>query len=147
MPGDYEMKLGSQEATTVRAFIAAWNNKDRSGLRAALHPDITCIGASYPAAQGIEATLALSEPFLQAEEIDWKILNIAQNGGTVFTERRDHFKFADQPAFVVPASGVFEVNRDGLITRWQDYFDTAGLAEAMYGADAAGKLAISAEGI
>lgn len=72
--------------------------------------------------------MALSEPFLAADVIDWQIIGIARSGLTVFTERRDRFVFADGQDITVPAAGVFDIDDEGLIVRWQDYFDTACLA-------------------
>lgn len=122
---------GVDPVAVVRDFVAAWNARDRVAIRAALHPEIHCTGASYPPAKGPDETMALCEPFLVAEEIDWQIVNCARNGHVVFTERVDRFRFVGKPWLVIPAAGVYEVDTQGLITRWHDYFDTAGLAEAM----------------
>ncbi len=122
------MNVSADPIATVRAFIDAWNRRDRATIRAMFHPDISCTGASYPTANGVEEAMALSEPFLAAEVVDWDIIGIAQAGRTVFTERRDRFVFAGGQEVEVPAAGVFEINEDGKILRWQDYFDTACLA-------------------
>lgn len=115
----------------VRRFINAWNMRDTAAIRAALHPEIECVGASYPAARGPDETMALSAPFLAADEIDWRIIHCATTGPVVFVERIDRFRFGDRPWLVIPACGVFDIADDGLIRRWFDYFDSCGLAEAM----------------
>lgn len=120
----------AERETIVRAFIASWNARDRDAIGRAMHPDIECTGASYPTALGREAALALCDPFLAADGIEWIITNCATRGSLVFAERVDKFRFADRPDFVVAACGVFDVGADGLIRRWQDYFDSAGIAEA-----------------
>ena len=43
-------------------------------------------------------------------------------GGTVMNERTDRF-ITDDAQFDLPVMGVFEVDDDGLITLWRDYFD------------------------
>jgi limonene-1,2-epoxide hydrolase len=52
------------------------------------------------------------------------------SGGTVMNERTDRF-IADDAQFDLPVMGVFEVNDDGLITLWRDYFDMATVNEMM----------------
>lgn len=120
-----------QREAIVRRFIDAWNARDHAAIRATLHPDIHCVGASYPAAHGIDATMALSAPFLAADQIDWQIQTCATRGNLVFVERIDRFRFGDRPWLVIAACGVFDIDDDGLIRRWFDYFDSNGLAEAM----------------
>ncbi|MFC4595660.1 limonene-1,2-epoxide hydrolase family protein [Sphingobium tyrosinilyticum] len=50
---------------------------------------------------------------------------IAVHGGTVLTERIDHL--LDESGAVlrsIPVMGAFDVDEDGKIVRWSDYFDT-----------------------
>lgn len=117
---------------TVRAFIAAWNRKDRAALAEALHPNATCEGVSLPpAAHGRTASLALFDPFLAADELDWTIINIAAAGRSVFTERVDRFRYNGMDWTTVRACGYFELDEAGLITTWRDYFDKAECIDAM----------------
>ena len=117
---------------TVEAFIAAWNRRDRAALAAALHPDAVCEGVSLPpAAQGREASLALFDPFLVAEELDWQVIHAAAQGRVVFTERVDRFRYAGMDWTTVRACGCFELDEQGLITAWRDYFDRAECLAAM----------------
>jgi limonene-1,2-epoxide hydrolase len=52
-----------------------------------------------------------------------ELVNTASTGNIVFTERIDtvHMAGKDLVAHMV---GVFEINADGKITSWRDYFDT-----------------------
>lgn len=110
--------------TAVRGFIDAWSRRDRAALGAALHPDVVCEGISLPpVAHGREQSLAIFEPFLVAEELDWQILNIASSGRSVFTERLDRFRYPGMGWTTIRACGYFEVDGNGLITLWRDYFD------------------------
>ncbi|WP_066555986.1 limonene-1,2-epoxide hydrolase family protein [Croceicoccus bisphenolivorans] len=113
----------------VRAFISAWNAKDRDAIGRAFHPDIRCTGANYPTAEGREAAITLCDPFLVADAIDWQILNCAVRGTTVFTERVDRFFYTGKPELVVEACGVFDLDESGLIRRWHDYFDTTDIRD------------------
>jgi len=117
---------------SVREFIAAWNRRDRSALAEALHPDAICEGISLPpAAHGRTASLELFDAFLAADELDWQIVNIAATDHTVFTERLDRFHYAGMNWTSVRACGYFEVDDQGLITVWRDYFDRIECLAAM----------------
>ncbi|MFM2372897.1 MAG: hypothetical protein RIS85_2619 [Pseudomonadota bacterium] len=118
--------------TVVRGFIAAWTRRDRTALAAAMHPDVICEGISLPpVAYGREQSLAIFEPFLVADELDWRILNIASAGRSVFTERLDRFRYPGMDWTTIRACGYFEVDNDGLITLWRDYFDREECIAAM----------------
>jgi limonene-1,2-epoxide hydrolase len=58
------------------------------------------------------------------DEVDWVIHRQVAVGNLVMNERTDRFgmngKWMD-----LPVAGVFEVNDDGKITLWRDYFDMA----------------------
>lgn len=117
---------------SVRAFIDAWSRRDRAALGAALHPDAVCEGICLPpAAHGRDDCLAIFEPFLVAEELDWQIHHIASSGRSVFTERLDRFRYAGMPWTTIRACGYFEVDESGLITVWRDYFDREECLAAM----------------
>lgn len=70
-----------------------------------------------------------------SEAVQWDMLNIADDGGVVLTERVDKFKINGVWA-EVPVMGVFEVS-DGKIAAWRDYFDM-GQVQAQFGATAGG---------
>ena len=70
-----------------------------------------------------------------SEAVQWDMLNIADDGGVVLTERVDKFKINGVWA-EVPVMGVFEVS-DGKIAAWRDYFDM-GQVQAQFGAAAGG---------
>lgn len=115
----------------VEQFVAAWNRRDRAAIRAALHPDVVCQGMPLAPARGAEAAMAMLEPFLAADAIDWRIERIAVRGRTVFTERIDRFRFAGRPWTAVRAAGVMELDQARLIVAWRDYFDMAELVAAL----------------
>ena len=57
-------------------------------------------------------------------EIEWVVHRQVAVGGTVMNERTDRFLIGET-WLDLPVAGVFEVNDDGLITLWRDYFDMA----------------------
>jgi limonene-1,2-epoxide hydrolase len=44
-------------------------------------------------------------------------------GNVVVNERTDRFRIGDEWPVALPVAGVFEVDADGRITLWRDYFD------------------------
>jgi limonene-1,2-epoxide hydrolase len=74
---------------------------------------------------GIQAIRGFLENMVNSSsETDWQVHNIAEaDTGAVLTERTDRFRFLGKP-MEVPVMGTFEL-RDGKITAWRDYFDTA----------------------
>ena len=70
-----------------------------------------------------------------SEAVQWDMLNIADEGGVVLTERVDKFRINGVWA-EIPVMGAFEVS-DGKIAAWRDYFDM-GQVQAQFGAAAGG---------
>lgn len=115
----------------VEALVDAFNRRDRAAIAAALHEGVMVHGIPLAPAEGKAAAMALLDPFLAAEAIDWRIEAIAVTGGTVFTERVDRFRFAGRDWTEVRAAGVFEIDDHGRIRAWRDYFDLAELTAAL----------------
>lgn len=115
----------------VEALVAAFNRRDTAAIADLLAEDVVCAGIPLEPAHGRAATMDMLAPFLAAEEIDWRMLAIAANGPVVFTERDDRFRFAGQDWTSVRAAGIFEIDDDGRIAAWRDYFDLAELERAM----------------
>lgn len=65
-----------------------------------------------------------------------EVKSLVSDGATVMMERVDKFHLDDKP-FFVEAMAAFEVNDDGRIVRWRDYYD---LQTLMAQVEAAGAL-------
>lgn len=121
----------------VEDFLKSWM-PDRHSIHAAIRRHFTeatvyeNVGLSTTT--GPEEAVTLMERFRKAkgmEAIDIEILAIGAQGGTVLTERVDHLIDANGKDYHAGrCMGVFEV-KDGKITAWRDYFDTAGFTQAM----------------
>lgn len=112
--------------TIVTAFIAEFD---------AEHPDVQALLAYFsddgvyhnmpgPPLEGraaIEKGLAYTQ---QMASQGWEIVHQAVTGNVVINERIDRFEVGGKPV-ELPVVGVFEVNDDGKITAWRDYFDMA----------------------
>jgi limonene-1,2-epoxide hydrolase len=57
-----------------------------------------------------------------ADKVWFETSHSLANGPLVMTERVDHF-LKEGRDVALPVMGVFEVNNDGKITAWRDYFD------------------------
>jgi limonene-1,2-epoxide hydrolase len=55
------------------------------------------------------------------EQVEFRIVSIAADGGTVLTERVDVFRLPGKD-ISLPVMGTFDVV-DGKIAAWRDYFD------------------------
>jgi limonene-1,2-epoxide hydrolase len=58
------------------------------------------------------------------------LLDIASNDRVVYTERLDHFTMGGK-RISHALTAVYELDDDGLITAWREYFDTADLAQQL----------------
>ncbi len=121
----------ARAVAAVEALVAAFNRRDRVAIADLLADEVVCVGIPLDPAVGKAAAMDLLAPFLAAEAIDWRILAIAANGNQVLTERNDRFRFAGRDWTAVRAAGVFEIDGDGRIAAWRDYFDLAELERAM----------------
>jgi limonene-1,2-epoxide hydrolase len=111
----------------VRRFCAAWSDNVGAAELAAFFTD-DAVYHNIPLApvtgrEAIENTIASfirpGTPGIEA--IEFRVINIADNGPVVMTERVDVFKLPGK-SFELPVMGTFEV-RDGKINAWRDYFD------------------------
>jgi limonene-1,2-epoxide hydrolase len=65
-----------------------------------------------------------------ATHAEFELLAIATVGNKVLTERVDRFTIMGKK-IELPVMGTFEVNADGKITAWRDYFDMAQFTKQM----------------
>lgn len=107
----------------VNSFLAAVEARDLDAVAATLAEDISYENMPMAPIVGRDATLAALQRFLgPVDEVEWKVLRQMASGNAVANERVDRFHF---PAgwLELPVAGFFEVNDDGKITLWRDYFD------------------------
>jgi limonene-1,2-epoxide hydrolase len=119
-------------AEIVRAFLAGAERP--GGLRQAIldyfTPETVWENVGMSNTTGPEAAMAVLSAFGEdPATLTMRIetLAFAVDGDKVLTERIDHLVGADgRPLMTFPLMGVFEV-KDGKITAWRDYFDTASI--------------------
>ena len=77
---------------------------------------------------GIKAVLGAMSAGI--DEVQFVVYRQVAAGNIVLNERLDRFRVGE--AWIdLPVAGVFEVDADGLITLWRDYFDMATLTDQM----------------
>ena len=131
-----ESEQMSEARDLVLRLIDAFNRIDMEAVIDSFTEDAVYHNIPMAAAQGkaaIRETLATIMG--DSEEVQWDVLNIADEGGVVLTERLDKFKVNGVWA-EIPVMGVFEVS-GGKIAAWRDYFDM-GQVQQQFAATAEG---------
>jgi limonene-1,2-epoxide hydrolase len=107
----------------VNAFIAAVERKDIEAAVAHLAPSVSYENVPIAPIAGSEAVAEALAGFLGgASEVDWRIERQVEVGNVVVNERVDRFKIGDG-WLELPVAGFFEIDGEGKITLWRDYFD------------------------
>ncbi|HVE74335.1 MAG TPA: limonene-1,2-epoxide hydrolase family protein [Mycobacteriales bacterium] len=108
---------------TVTAFISAVERKDLDAACALLAEDVHYDNVPMSKSDGRDAARAVLAPFVEsATKVSWPVHRQTETGNVVMNERTDAFDFPNG-SVAIPVMGVFEVNDEGLITLWRDYFD------------------------
>ena len=124
----------SEARDLVLELIDAFNRIDMEAVIDSFTEDAVYHNIPMEAAQGKAAIRGvLTQIMGDSEAVQWDVLNIADEGGVVLTERVDKFKVNGVWA-EIPVMGVFEVS-DGKIAAWRDYFDM-GQVQAQFAATA-----------
>jgi limonene-1,2-epoxide hydrolase len=109
---------------TVEKFINAWNTGDMAGAFGMMADDIVWHNIPMEPAVGMAGVQALMGTFPPVEGTEWITHHIAANGKVVLTERTDKFLVGGKWR-AIRVMGTFEVNAEGKIAQWRDYFDMA----------------------
>jgi limonene-1,2-epoxide hydrolase len=118
----------------ITAFLAR-TSEGKDGMIDAINrwfrPDTLWENVGVATTTGPEEAIALLAQFettLGIPSIRIETLAIAATGNRVLTERIDHL--VDAGGVIrggIRLMGIFELDDDGKITRWSDYFDSAAL--------------------
>jgi limonene-1,2-epoxide hydrolase len=131
---------GSQ---VIRNFLAAWASGDARALADYFTDDAVVINDAVNTVKGREAIFEHFKGQLSMiTDCDFEVTTIASEGNTVFTERFDRMKIAGAPV-ELPVAGVFEVNDEGKLTAWRDYFDLNSVMTQLAAAGIGGKPPVS----
>ncbi|WP_395153639.1 limonene-1,2-epoxide hydrolase family protein [Ilumatobacter sp.] len=110
---------------TVDAFIAALEHKDLDAAVALVSDDCEYDNVPMGKVRGRAEIRAILEPMITAcATVEWIVHRQAAAGNLVINERLDRF---EMPFgwIEMPVAGVFELDDNGKIALWRDYFDLA----------------------
>ncbi|HIG62192.1 MAG TPA: SgcJ/EcaC family oxidoreductase [Gammaproteobacteria bacterium] len=120
----------SDNIRIVEEFVAAWSSLDAARLAGYFCDDGSYHNMPSQPVTGKENVEKFIEQFLSNwTETDWDIINITEQGETVFCERLDRTK-TQRGNVDLPCFGVFEME-GGKIKVWRDYFDLGTFTKAM----------------
>jgi limonene-1,2-epoxide hydrolase len=109
---------------TVDAFIAHWNSGNMEAMYALCAENVVWHNIPMEPVEGKPAMRAAVDGFMgNVAACDWQVHAIAADGNTVLTERTDGFTFKDGRRAAIRVMGTFELNTEGKIAAWRDYFD------------------------
>ena len=107
----------------VREFCDGMPDRDAAASAAFFSDDAVYHNIPIDAVTGRDAIRDTIAMFLgMADKVWFDTLHIVADGPLVMTERVDHFIMGDRD-IALPVMGIFEVNDNGKITAWRDYFD------------------------
>jgi limonene-1,2-epoxide hydrolase len=126
----------SDAASIVREFCELMIKRDAEALRRFVADDAVYQNTGMEASVGVDAIVEnLTGQFgMFPDSYEYRLQHLAADGNVVMTERLDMIKGPDGGLHGVPVMGTFVV-RDGKISRWTDYWDTALPAKMMTGVD------------
>jgi len=114
------MSDGSQ---VVLSFLAAWSDRDARKLADYFTEDAVMWNDGRTTQRGRDAIREHLEMQLSAvTDCNFETTALAVSGNVVFTERIDRMNVVGAP-IELPVAGVFELNDEGKLTAWRDYFD------------------------
>ncbi len=115
-------KKNSDEIQIVLDFVDAWNRKDVDGIMSYFSDDPIYHNIPVEPTVGREAVRASVAGLIGiSETVHWEMINIAQSGNSVLTERVDSM-LINGTMVDMPVMGTFDI-KDGKITEFRDYFD------------------------
>ncbi|MGH3970814.1 MAG: limonene-1,2-epoxide hydrolase family protein [Mycobacterium sp.] len=107
--------------------MSAWANRDAAAVGSFFSEDAVYHNVPMDPVRGRAAIAATVAEFMaMGGQVRVDIRHIVAEGHIVMVERVDHFVGSER-TIAIPIVGVFEV-REGKITAWRDYFDSAHLA-------------------
>jgi limonene-1,2-epoxide hydrolase len=113
----------------IRKFLETWPRADIDEMMAFFSDDAIYTDGPRGTSRGVEAIKAEMLSTLEmVPSTTANVKNLVTSGGLVMVERVDVFDMAGK-TFDVEMTGVFEVNDDGRISRWRDYYDMRSLEE------------------
>jgi len=115
----------------VTSFIEAIERKDIEAAAGYLADAVSYENMPVKPITGRDAVVKAINGFVgPASEVEWKVLRSVASGQVVVNERVDRFRIGEG-WLELPCAGFFEIDTDGRIALWRDYFDMASYQRQM----------------
>lgn len=120
-----DSEIVKRNVAKVREFLDAWGAVDPDWAMDCLSDDIVYINQPLEPVVGQKDVRQIVGGIMELSyAVNWELRNCFGRGSTVVTERLDCWDFTgDGWGLKLPCIGMFDVNDDGLICGWRDYFD------------------------
>jgi limonene-1,2-epoxide hydrolase len=124
--------VSSTTESSVMEFIASFSDETRrSDWRTYFAEDAIYTDGSRASYEGAEAIAAeMTSQFSVIANTTVEIIATAFQGGTGFVERIERHEIGGKP-LAVEVVGAFEVDAEGRIKRWRDYYDLRAVSTQM----------------
>ena len=110
-------------SAVVTRFCAAWGEGNLDHIMSFFAADAVYHNIPIAPVTGVDAIRATIESFTGGvDKIEFRVRHQATDGNVVMNERVDAFITAAK-TIELPVMGVFEIDADGRIAAWRDYFD------------------------
>lgn len=109
----------------VREFIDSWEELDCDHAMRCLSDDIVYINQPLEPVVGQKNVRQIVDGIMNlSRKVHWELRNCFGRGNVVVSERLDLWDFDGNGwGLALPCIGMFDLNEEGLICGWRDYFD------------------------
>lgn len=116
----------------VNDLFAAWTRLNLDEVMGLFAEDGVWDNVPMSPANGKQAIREMTNGFMKdATSFNAKILRSAHDGNVVFNERVDTIVMKNGKKAEIPVAGMFEIDNNGKIKVWRDYFDLASFTKQM----------------
>lgn len=115
----------ARNVAKVREFIDCWEALDCDHAMRCLSDDIVYINQPLEPVVGQKDVRQIVDGIMKlSKRVHWELRNCFGRGNVVVSERLDLWDFDGNGwGLALPCIGMFDLNDDGLICGWRDYFD------------------------
>jgi limonene-1,2-epoxide hydrolase len=108
----------------VNDLFASWTKLDLEAIMSHFSEDAVWDNVPMNPAKGKAAIREMTNGFLKdTTSFNVKILRTLSGGNVLFNERVDTITMKSGKSAAIPVAGVFEIDNNGKIKIWRDYFD------------------------
>ena len=116
---------------TVNEFIRRTVSMDLDGACELVTADVEYDNVPMGKNIGPEGIKTFLQPMVEGlDEVQFVVHRQTATGNVVMNERTDRFRLGEN-WLELPVAGIFEVDADGKIRLWRDYFDMATFTNEM----------------